>query len=118
MSPNRQPPNPIFHRDPRTEDQLTERASRSSPFSPLDVDEMKPLPLLKQETVAESFVRITSVAHAAPLMPLRERDMQALVELFQQDEIAAIEADILHNLRWRYPEPYWDEFEFELLQDC
>lgn len=77
---------------------------------------MEPLPVRKQETVAESFIRITAAAHAAPLMPLRERDVQALVELFQQDEIAAIEADILRNLLWRYPEPYWDDFESELLQ--
>lgn len=55
--------------------------------------------------------------HAPPLMPLRTRDLQALVELFQQDEIEAIEADILHNLLQRYPEPHWDDVIAELFED-
>jgi hypothetical protein len=56
-------------------------------------------------------------AHAAPLIPLRERDAKVLDELFTQDEIEAIEEDILDNLLWRYPEPCWEEEPFDFLKE-
>lgn len=57
------------------------------------------------------------ISHAAPLMPLRARDLQALIDLFQHDEIEAIEADIIHNLLKRRPTPQWEELESELLHN-
>jgi hypothetical protein len=52
--------------------------------------------------------------YAPPLLPLRDRDLQALTELFQQDEITAIEADVLDNLQRRLPEPCWEEPDIHL----
>lgn len=64
-------------------------------------------PLL--ETLQAELCKIAYAEHAAPLMPLKSRDLDALVDLFQQDGIEAIEADILRNLLWRHPEPHWDD---------
>jgi hypothetical protein len=50
--------------------------------------------------------------HAAPLLPLRDRDLRAMIELFQLQEIEAIEQDILQNLLRRCPEPYWEDTSF------
>lgn len=51
------------------------------------------------------------------LMPLRERDVEVLSNLFMQDEIEDIEADILHNLHQRYPEPCWEDDPLDFLQE-
>jgi hypothetical protein len=56
-------------------------------------------------------------SHAAPLSPLRARDLQAMVELFQMKEIEAIEHDILQNLILRCPEPYWEDLAFGFLKE-
>lgn len=59
----------------------------------------------------------TEVAsRAAAVTPLRERDLQVLVDLFTQEEIESIEADILQNLLWRCPEPCWDD-ELDFLKE-
>lgn len=77
---------------------------------------VEPLPPLKQE-VSEPVLKITYTSHASPLMPLRTRDLQALHELFQQDEIEVIEADIAANLLKRSPTPDWEDFTSLLLHD-
>jgi hypothetical protein len=46
---------------------------------------------------------------APPLMPLRDRDIAMMDTLFHHDDIAEIEADILHGLLQRYPEPCWED---------
>lgn len=55
-------------------------------------------------------------AHAAPLSPLRERDIKAMTELFGQENIHEIEADVIRSLLSRWPEPCWEE-DLEFLQD-
>lgn len=56
--------------------------------------------------------------HAAPLMPLRERDIKVLVDLFtQNEEIEAIEADIIYNLLRRCPEPCWEDDPSDFLRE-
>ncbi|MBD2742038.1 hypothetical protein [Coleofasciculus sp. FACHB-1120] len=57
-------------------------------------------------------------AQGASLMPLRERDVTALSELFERDDSEEIEADINQNLLWLWPEPCWDDEDpFGFLQD-
>lgn len=56
-------------------------------------------------------------SHAAPLMPLRERDVKVLSDLFKQVEIDEIEADILQNLLQRCPEPCWEDNPLEFLEE-
>lgn len=63
-----------------------------------------------------------SLANAAPqlanpLAPLRDRDRQALGDIFAHDQMAAIEADILNRLSYLVPEPTWDVEPYEFLQE-
>ncbi|NJL85274.1 MAG: hypothetical protein HC886_03740 [Leptolyngbyaceae cyanobacterium SM1_1_3] len=55
-------------------------------------------------------------SHADPLAPLRYRDLVALNELFDDEQILEIEADILQHLSWMYPEPCWDDEPYSFLQ--
>lgn len=57
------------------------------------------------------------LSHAAPLMPLRDRDLKALDGWFDLEEIAEIEADIAHNLSRLFPEPCWEDNPFDFLAE-
>lgn len=54
---------------------------------------------------------------ANPLSPLRDRDRQALGDIFAHDQMAAIEADILNRLSYLVPEPIWDVEPYEFLRE-
>ncbi|MGF1569648.1 MAG: hypothetical protein ACFCVD_16530 [Nodosilinea sp.] len=54
---------------------------------------------------------------ANPLAPLRARDTQALVDIFADPQMAAIEADVLSRLRFLVPEPIWEVEPFEFLEE-
>lgn len=54
---------------------------------------------------------------ANPLAPLRDRDRQALGDMFAHDQMAAIEADILNRLSHLVPEPIWAVEPYEFLQE-
>ncbi|WP_228038069.1 hypothetical protein [Nodosilinea sp. LEGE 06152] len=63
-----------------------------------------------------------SLANAAPqlanpLAPLRDRDRQALGDIFAHDQMATIEADILNRLSQLVPEPIWDVEPYEFLRE-
>ncbi|MBW4692978.1 MAG: hypothetical protein KME27_14585 [Lyngbya sp. HA4199-MV5] len=60
---------------------------------------------------------IDVLSFAAPLSPLRERDLIALSEFFQQDEMLAIEADINQRLLLLLPEPCWEDEVFHFLKE-
>lgn len=57
------------------------------------------------------------VGFAAPLSPLRERDLAVLSELFLTDKMIAIEADVTRLLIRLQPEPCWEDDPFNSLQD-
>ena len=59
----------------------------------------------------------TEEVHAAPLMPLKERDFKALATLFDRPDSNEIEADINKTLNLMVPEPSWDEDPYEFLQE-
>lgn len=56
-------------------------------------------------------------AHASPLMPLQERDLLALIDLFERSDSHEIQANIQQQLECLYPEPCWDEELFDFLKD-
>lgn len=58
-----------------------------------------------------------STVAAEPLSALKERDTQALTELFEDEEIEAIQADVLLCLSFLSPAPCWDEEAFEFLKE-
>lgn len=54
---------------------------------------------------------------AVPPMPLHERDLKILTDLFTLDDIEAIEEDILSNLDRLLPEPCWEDDPFDFLRE-
>ena len=54
---------------------------------------------------------------AAPLMPLRNRDLVVLEDLFQQDKIDEVEAEILRILFFLHPEPCWEDDPLDFLME-
>jgi hypothetical protein len=54
---------------------------------------------------------------AAPLSPLRDRDLNALLALFLTDQMSAIEADVAQLLIRLQPEPCWEDDPFTFLQE-
>ena len=59
----------------------------------------------------------SQVVHAAPLSSLRERDLQALAEMFEPEEASEVEAELVSYLNLMYPEPCWEEDPFDFLRD-
>lgn len=56
-------------------------------------------------------------SYAAPLAPMRDRDLKALGSLFEREDIQDVETDIIRNLLARWPEPCWDDDPFDFLQE-
>lgn len=59
----------------------------------------------------------SQVVHAAPLASLRERDLQALAEMFEPEDALEVEAELVSYLNLMYPEPCWEEDPFDFLRD-
>ena len=57
------------------------------------------------------------VFHAEPLAPLRQRDEQALKDMFDDTQVEEIVSDIRNRLKQLCPEPCWDDDSFEFLRD-
>jgi hypothetical protein len=53
----------------------------------------------------------------SPSNSLKERDWEALEELFDREDCDEIEADIKTNLLLLYPEPFWEDGGFEFFGD-
>jgi hypothetical protein len=53
--------------------------------------------------------------YGAALMPLHDRDIDALMGLFAAEDLDAIEQDLLTVLQSLWPEPCWDDAIFEPL---
>lgn len=61
---------------------------------------------------------VEQVGHYAdPLEPLRERDLVALAQWFQRDDMYTIETEINQMLLHLLPEPCWEEDAFEFLRE-
>lgn len=56
-------------------------------------------------------------AYASPLLPLRDRDMTALLQMFQHSQLDEIHADLLQALQRLLPEPCWEDDPLEFLQE-
>lgn len=55
--------------------------------------------------------------HAAPLSPLRERDLEAMNLFFQRDDMIHIEAEVNHLLLRLLPAPCWEDDALEFLRE-
>ncbi len=54
--------------------------------------------------------------HAEPLAPLRQRDEQALEEIFDDLQVEEILTDVCIRLKQIYPEPCWEDEPFDFLR--
>ncbi len=54
--------------------------------------------------------------HAEPLAPLRQRDEQALDDLFGHAPIEDMVSDICDRLKQLHPEPCWEDDPFDFLK--
>lgn len=57
------------------------------------------------------------ISYAAPLTPLRPRDIEALQDFFDRADMFAIEANVDQHLLRLLPEPCWEEDPFEFLRE-
>lgn len=55
--------------------------------------------------------------HAQPISPLRERDINALSDLFQRADMFEVEADINSRLLQLLPEPCWEDDPFDFVRE-
>jgi len=56
--------------------------------------------------------------HAAPLSPLRDRDLEIMAGWFDRVDMTEVEQDIDHYLSMLYPEPPWeDALDLNFLKD-
>lgn len=55
--------------------------------------------------------------HAAPLSPMRDRDVTELSDLFDRDDMHDLEQDVNHHLIRLFPEPCWEENGLAFLQE-
>ena len=101
--------------------EFSQKAAVSKPsrrwrrFLPNKIEPRSDLEIPRSDFTANSFE--VSTGAAEPLSALKERDTQALAELFEDEEIEAIQADVLLCLSFLSPAPCWDEQAFEFLKD-
>ncbi|MBD1842841.1 hypothetical protein H6F89_05325 [Cyanobacteria bacterium FACHB-63] len=53
--------------------------------------------------------RVEPFDHAAPLSPLRRRDLEIMARWFDRPDMLEIEQEINHQLSLLHPEPPWEE---------
>lgn len=77
--------------------------------SRLRVEEMLVNPWRHAKTTTRSNPRPAYLDHAAPLSPLRDRDLVALDEFFDRSDMLDLEQDINRHLLRLFPEPCWED---------
>jgi hypothetical protein len=53
--------------------------------------------------------------HAAPLSPIRDRDLQEMQEMFDREDMGLLERDVMQLLSVLLPEPVWGEEGWAML---
>ncbi|HEY9836953.1 MAG TPA: hypothetical protein V6D27_08660 [Vampirovibrionales bacterium] len=84
-------------------------------FLPNRIQPLADLDIPGSDFTANTFDVVTPAAE--PLSALKERDTKALAELFENEEIEAIQADVLVCLSFLSPAPCWDEEAFDFLKE-
>jgi hypothetical protein len=70
-------------------------------------------PWLSSPTLTQPrSISLSAWDHAAPISPLRERDLWELQQWFDRADMPALESDLLNGLRFLAPEPAWEELIF------
>lgn len=70
------------------------------------------------KTIERRSYRSETYDHAAPLSPLRDRDLEIMAGWFDRVDMSEVEQDIDYHLSMLYPEPPWEEsLDLNFLQD-
>ena len=70
------------------------------------------------KSIARRPYRPEPFDHAAPLTPLRDRDLEIMAGWFDRADISEVEQDVNHHLALLYPEPPWEEsLDLNFLKD-
>lgn len=88
------------------------RWRRFIPTPPIDPSKSATLELGYSEGA-----NFTTDNFAAPLSPLRSRDIQALKALFDREDVEELAADVTARLLLLYPEPCWEDDMFSFLRE-
>lgn len=91
-----------------------DREPTAPPSTYVELEQLKP-----SRSIAPQEIRPprTLDDFAAPLSPLRERDLQALASFFETECMLEIETDVTQHLLLLWPEPCWDEDPFDFLHE-
>ncbi len=89
-----------------------------SPLERLSLDPSIVNPWRHVKSVARRPYCAESFDHAAPLTPLRDRDVEIMAGWFDRLDIAEVEQDVNYHLSLLYPEPPWEErLDLNFLKD-
>ncbi len=91
------------------------RPSRWRRFTPTPPIDRSKFPSLELGDSEES--NLITDNFAAPLSPLRSRDIQALKALFDREDVEELAADVTARLLLLYPEPCWEDDMFSFLRE-
>ena len=80
-----------------------------APQSPLLLREILVNPWKNAPTAVRLKSAPVCIDHAAPLSPLRDRDLIALDEFFDRDDLPDLEQDVNRHLLRLFPEPCWED---------
>jgi hypothetical protein len=94
---------------------ITKPSRRWRRFFPGKIESQSDLEFPRPDFIGNSWDFSTGAAE--PLSALKERDTKALAELFEDEAIEAIQADVLLCLSFLSPAPCWDEQAFEFLKE-
>ncbi len=90
-------------------DILDDRSTRSIRQNRLRVEEILVNPWQHAKTAVRRNSTPVCIDHAAPLSPLRDRDLVALSEFFDRDDLPNLEQDVNRHLLRLFPEPCWED---------
>lgn len=101
-------------------------AALNSPIAALDDGASKPFRGLIEDASANPWREINILPrqeprfvphfeHAEPISMLRDRDFQELTSWFDRSDMPEIEEDVNRHLLMLFPEPCWEDENFEFL---
>ncbi|MBE9009744.1 hypothetical protein IQ250_05955 [Pseudanabaenaceae cyanobacterium LEGE 13415] len=91
------------------EDAHLSEVEATRPTNRLSIDSPLANPWRSAKTNNRRPYRSEAFDHAAPLSPLRDRDLEIMAGWFDRVDMNEVEQDIDYHLSMLYPEPPWEE---------
>lgn len=114
LSPHDQPPSLALKPQERFE-----AGGSSMRPRPLSTDQAPLInPWRMAKTSPEPRLSLALLAEpAAPLSPMRDRDLVAMQSWFDDENMPEVEKDVNYRLLLLFPEPYWEEDDWAFLHN-